>query len=109
MGIAAGTARTAADVQLTPISAREWRVSDARVSWESSLCLIGFISLSRGKYEVLEFGDPMRISFVSSMAEAKSKFVAVVTLPKRDQRGLDERLERVLPAWARGQLTRERE
>jgi hypothetical protein len=110
MRIAACAARTVADVQLTPISDREWRVSDARVSWESSLCLIGFISLSRGKYEVLEFGDPMRIFFVSSIAQAKSKFVTpAVTLPKRDHRGLDERLERVLPAWARGQLTRERE
>jgi hypothetical protein len=54
---------------------------------------------------VLEFGDPMRIFFVGSMAEAKSKFVTpAVTVPKRDQRSIDERLERVLPAWARGQL-----
>jgi hypothetical protein len=112
MRIAACTARTVADVHLMPISDCEWRVSDARVSRESSLCLIGFISLSRGKYEVLEFGDPMRIFFVSSMARAKSKFVTpAVTLPKRDQRSLDERLERVLPAWAHGQLgcLRERE
>ncbi|MDQ1544336.1 MAG: hypothetical protein QOK08_1974, partial [Actinomycetota bacterium] len=52
------------------------------------------------------------IFFVSSMARAKSKFVTpAVTLPKRDQRSLDERLERVLPAWAHGQLgcLRERE
>jgi hypothetical protein len=110
MRVAACTARTAADVQLIPISDREWRVSDARVSWESSFCLIGFISLSRGKYEVLEFGDPMRIFFVNSMAQAISKFVTpAVAMPKRDQRRLDERLERVLPAWARGQLGRPRE
>jgi hypothetical protein len=105
MRTGARTARTAADVQLIPISAREWRVSDVSQSWDSPFCLIGFISLSRGRYEVLAFGDPMRIYFADSMAEAQSKFVTHAdTQPTADQRRLDERLERVLPAWARGQL-----
>jgi hypothetical protein len=47
----------------------------------------------------------MRIYFADSMAEAQSKFVTHAdTQPTADQRRLDERLERVLPAWARGQL-----
>lgn len=103
------TAKTAADVHLTLISDSEWRVSDARVSWDSPFSLIGFISLSGGKYEVLEFGDPMRTFFVASLAEAESKFVTRAgILPAPDQRRLDERLERILPMWAREQLSRSR-
>lgn len=90
--------RTSTDVQLTPISNTEWRVSDSRVPWDSAFSLIGFISMNAGAYEVLEFGDPMRTFFVGSMAKAESKFV-------RQAGRLDERLERLLPLCARGQLS----
>jgi len=101
--------RTPDDLQLTQISDEGWRVSDGRVPWDSPFSLIGFISLNAGQYEVLVFGDPMRTCFVGSMAEAESIFAPPAgdvtrRQPTRDPRCLDERLERVLPQWARGQL-----
>jgi hypothetical protein len=101
--------RTPDDVQLTQISDGEWRVSDGRVPGDSPFALIGFISLNADQYEVLEFGDPMRTFFVGAMADAESIFAPpagdfVKRQPTREPRSLDERLERVLPLWARGQL-----
>jgi hypothetical protein len=67
--------RKSLDVQLTPLSINEWRVSDLREPWDSPHALIGFIGKTADtSYEVLEFGDPMRSIRVSSMDEAISVF-----------------------------------
>ncbi len=73
-------AETRTDVLITPMSHGEWRVSDGRVPWDSPFCLIGFISLNSGTYEVLEFADPVRTYFVGSMTEAEEIFAP----PARD-------------------------
>ncbi|MGO4104219.1 hypothetical protein AB4Y63_09740 [Leifsonia sp. YAF41] len=102
------TFRHPSDVLLTPLSETEWRVSDSRVPWDSRFSLIGFIESVNGTFEVLEFGDPMQIFVVSSMDSALEKFAPPVfhaaPEPIDDEPLLDERLERVLPLWARGQL-----
>lgn len=92
-------ARMLTDVLLTPISDTEWRVSDARVEWDSPSSLIGFISLNAGRYEVLEFADPVRTHFVDSVAEAAATFVEpagnVSTLhPVRELHRMLDRLDR---------------
>jgi hypothetical protein len=58
------------DLQVIPLSATEWRVSDARYAGDDGRSVLGYIGESRGVYEVVEFSDPVRFSFFDTVDEA---------------------------------------
>lgn len=70
MSIHTLTPRTGQSIQLTPVSRTEWTVIDTRVSPNEAQSLIGFIEKVGDRFEVLEFGDPLKIYTAESMNAA---------------------------------------
>jgi hypothetical protein len=63
------------DLEVVPLSDKEWRVSDARYAGNDGRSVLGFIGESRGQYEVVEFADPVRFTFFPT-ADAALKHLA---------------------------------
>jgi hypothetical protein len=60
------------DLQVIPLSSKEWRVSDARYAYDDGRSVLGYIGESRGVFEVVEFSDPVRYSFFPTVDDALS-------------------------------------
>lgn len=70
MGIHTLTPRTVQSIQLTPVSRTEWTVVDTRVSPHEAQSLIGFIERVGDRFEVMEFGDPLKFYTAATMNAA---------------------------------------
>jgi hypothetical protein len=64
------TPRPVQSIQLTAVSNREWTVVDTRVSPGDAKSLIGFIEKVGDRFEVMEFGDPLRFFTAATMNAA---------------------------------------
>jgi hypothetical protein len=64
------TPRPVQSIQLTPVSKTEWTVVDTRIDPGEAKSLIGFIELVGDRFEVLEFGDPLKFHTAPSMNAA---------------------------------------
>lgn len=64
------TPRPVQSIQLTPVSRTEWTVVDTRVSPSEAKSLIGFIEMVGDRFEVMEFGDPLRFYTAATMNAA---------------------------------------
>lgn len=62
------------DVELTAVSRTEWTIRDSRVNRDDAESLLGFTECFGGRYETLEFGDPVRFFYFSTMAEVVVHF-----------------------------------
>ncbi|MET1044432.1 MAG: hypothetical protein ABWX59_09990 [Microbacteriaceae bacterium] len=74
--------RTSNDIRVDTISEHEWRICDRRIPHDDARSLLGFIELTHGRYEVMEFADPVRFSFCTCLDDAVAAFArsaAVVT------------------------------
>jgi hypothetical protein len=58
------------DVQVVPLSDKEWRVSDSRFAGDDGRSVLGYIGETRGMYEVVEISDPVRFSFFPTADDA---------------------------------------
>jgi hypothetical protein len=54
------TPRHVQSVQVTAVSSTEWTVIDTRVPPGDAKSLIGFIEKVGDRFEVMEFGDPLK-------------------------------------------------
>jgi hypothetical protein len=84
MSLHALTPRTVQSIQLTPVSKTEWTVVDTRVSPNEARSLIGFIEKVGARFEVMEFGDPLKFYSAGTMNAAlahlsRSRLSAVPT------------------------------
>ena len=70
MGIHTLTPRTVRNIQLTALSTTEWTVVDSQISSNEAASLIGFIEKVGDRFEVLEFGDPLKFLFFETMEAA---------------------------------------
>lgn len=64
------TPRTVQSIQLTPVSKTEWTVVDTRIAPSEAQSLIGFIEMVGDRFEVLQFGDPIRFYTAKTMNAA---------------------------------------
>jgi len=70
MSIHTLTPRTVQSVQLIPVSRTEWTVVDTHVSPNEAKSLIGFIEKIGDRFEVMEFGDPLRFYSAATLNAA---------------------------------------
>ena len=70
MSIRALTPRTVQSIQLTPVSKTEWTVVDTRISPNEAKSLVGFIQRVDDRFEVMEFGDPLKFYTAATMNAA---------------------------------------
>ncbi|WP_166875902.1 hypothetical protein [Salinibacterium sp. ZJ450] len=66
--------RTSDDIRVDAISEHEWRICDRRIPHDDARSLLGFIELTHGRYEVMEFADPVRFSFCTCLDDALARF-----------------------------------
>jgi hypothetical protein len=64
------TPRPVQSIQLTPVSRTEWTVTDTRVDPGNAQSVVGFIELVGDRFEVLEFGDPLKLYTAGTMNAA---------------------------------------
>jgi len=67
--------RTSEDIEVRALSGCQWRVIDRRIARNNALCLVGFINKNHGRYEVMEFLDPVERTVFPSLEGAISSFV----------------------------------
>jgi len=70
-------ARASGDIHVQALSRCEWRVIDRRIARSNALSLVGFIARDQGRYEVMEFIDPVGHSAFSSLEGAIGHFVNI--------------------------------
>lgn len=70
MGLHTLTPRTVRNIQVTALSTTEWTVVDSQISSNEAASLIGFIEKVGDRFEVLEFGDPLKFLFFETMEAA---------------------------------------
>ncbi|MEC5149870.1 hypothetical protein [Cryobacterium sp. GrIS_2_6] len=70
-------ARASEDIQVQALSHCEWRVIDRRIARSNALSLVGFIAKDHGRYEVMEFIDPVGHAAFSNLDEAIGHFVNI--------------------------------
>lgn len=61
---------TVRNIQVTALSTTEWTVVDSQISSNEAASLIGFIEKVGDRFEVLEFGDPLKFLFFETMEAA---------------------------------------
>jgi hypothetical protein len=64
------TPRHGQSIQVTAVSSREWTVVDTRVPPGDAKSLIGFIEKVDDRFEVMEFGDPLKFFTAATMNAA---------------------------------------
>ena len=70
MSIHTLTPRTVRTIQVTALSPTEWTVVDTSISSNEAASLIGFIEKVGDRFEVMEFGDPLKFLFFDTMEAA---------------------------------------
>jgi hypothetical protein len=69
-------------IELTELSATEWRVRDNRIPENDALSVIGFVDRVGDRYEVMQFGERLQFLIFGSFVEAVSHFVAPAARPE---------------------------
>ena len=69
------------DVRLDALSDTEWRVCDRRVAESDHLCILGFIELKNGLFEVTTMNAPGERRYFDSLAHAKGAFAPFGQMP----------------------------
>jgi hypothetical protein len=64
------SSRVVDDVKIIPLSATEWRISDATKDERDGLSLLGFVEKTGGLYEITRLGHPREHMHVSSFTAA---------------------------------------
>ena len=78
--------RTSEDIDVKALSGNEWRVTDRRIAGDNALSLVGLISKTHGRYQVMEFVDTVEHFDFPNWETAVAHFVTSAT--KKNNRAL---------------------
>jgi hypothetical protein len=70
MSIRTLTPRTVRNIQVTALSPTEWTVVDTQIASSEAASLIGFIEQVGDRFEVMQFGDPLKFLFFDTLDAA---------------------------------------
>ena len=70
------SALTVEDIRFHPLSANEWRVSDARFPRQSIAALLGFVAQKGSTFYVTRMNHPLEASTFRSLDDVADHFVA---------------------------------
>jgi hypothetical protein len=86
MNISTMNPRRPDHIQLTALSPTEGIVRDGRMAESDARSLVGFIQKAGGQYEVMEFGEQVRISFLPTFEGALTVLISPRLTSRRQRR-----------------------
>ncbi|MCU1406903.1 MAG: hypothetical protein JWQ43_3206 [Glaciihabitans sp.] len=72
--------RAESDLQVVALTITSWVVRDRRTPVGDPQPILGHIDLCRGRYEVLQLGDPLVFATAGTLAEATAQFTIPAVL-----------------------------